>query len=144
MFDRKHIERLLAINGVLPTASDDEIREALFGAHYREDEATLALAVLRESSVVSQKSDGAEKLVHTDGVLNPKEISALLGIDVSVKPLSRPDTRREQVSLSSAHHLVIWLLAIAASLTGVVLAMYLLEFGIFHPTTAGFMYEWGD
>lgn len=142
MFDRKHIERILKINGVSLPAPDEEIRSVLLGARYRDEEVDMALMVLKETITQSdQSADSLQKLIRTDQSLSAKEISKLLGIEVTLTPKSEMRKSPSSPQLTLGHHIVIWLLAAIIGVFGILLAMYVLEFGIFHPSSAILFYE---
>lgn len=90
MFERSHLERVLKINGVSPTAPDEVIRELLISARYSETEIESALSVLRENVVTHDTTlESSHKIFRGDASLNSQEISKLLGIDVNVSQNSR-------------------------------------------------------
>jgi hypothetical protein len=143
MFDRKHIERVLTINGVSLSATDDEIRTVLLGAHYSDDEVATALTALRsnsESGAVSEQGS-MQKLMRTDKNLSAKEISKLLGINVVLPRPSTRSAKSSERSFSVGHHIAVWSLAVIIAVLGIGLSMYALEFGLFHPATALTFYE---
>ncbi|MBY0310016.1 hypothetical protein K2Q16_02655 [Patescibacteria group bacterium] len=143
MLDRKHLERVLKINGVSPTASNDEIRTVLLSAHYREVEVDAALVLLQSSDqgVPASDTDSMQKLLRTDGNLNAKEISKLLGIDIIIPGSTSMATKASDRELSLGHHVVIWSLAIIIAILGLGLSMYALEYGFFHPASVVSFYE---
>jgi len=143
MTDRKHLERLLRINGVVLPAPDESVRSILASAHLNEVEIAAALLLLR-SDVSNQEGNpvmqSAEKLRTTDQRLSAREISQLLGIDVVV-PLAprrspKPERMPPQITVAIA------LLSILVAFIGVGLAMFFLEVGVFHATAAVTPYEW--
>lgn len=143
MLDRKHLERVLKINGVSPTAADEEIRAVLLSAHYRDDEVDMALMVLRENTETkATRVDSLHKLMHTDQTLSAKEISRLLGIEVVVPTMGRPRQMRPGEHSSLAQRTAVAILSVVVALIGIGLAMYILEFGVFHATAAIVPYEW--
>ncbi len=142
MFDRKHLERILKINGASVSASDDEIRVVLRSAHYGDDEIVSALTVLRGGADPSTTGSGIHKLMHTDQVLSSKEISRLLGIDVVLPVTKRRRLHALTEMPTNVQRFVIVLLSIVVAITGLGLAMYLLEFGVFHATAAIVPYGW--
>lgn len=142
MLDRKHLERVLKINGVSPTAADEEIRAVLLSAHYRADEVDMALMVLRENiTTKTTRVDSLHKLVRTDDSLSAKEISKLLGIEVSVPTLGRPRQQVAKTTTTMTERVVVAVLSVVIALIGLGLAMYVLEFGVFHATAAILPYD---
>ncbi len=143
MLDRTHLERVLKINGVTPTAADEEIRAVLLSAHYREDEVDTALMVLRENvDTKVARVDSLHKLMRTDQLLSAKEISSLLGIEVSVPAIHRTKAPSPSAEVSVAQRLLIVILSVVIALMGLGFAMYVLKFGVFHATAAIVPYEW--
>lgn len=143
MLDRKHIERVLKINGVMPTAQDEEIRSVLLNAHYRDDEVTAALTLLHTSGDAAPEiaPNSLNTIMRSDRNLNAKEISKLLGIDIVLPTAASRSTKVSERTLSLGHHIVIWSLAVLIAALGIGLSMYALEFGLFHPATAFTFYE---
>ena len=86
MLDRTHLERVLKINGVSPTAADEEIRAVLLSARYRDDEVNMALLVLRENvDTKAARVDSLQKLMRSDQLLSAKgarQRAILLVIDL--------------------------------------------------------------
>lgn len=141
MMDKNHIERVLKVNGLSSAASDSEIREILLGAHYRESEVDSAISILRNNlSAESAQVGSTHKIFNSDSVLSSGEISKLLGIDVRVSEIG--DTPKKNSStMGFLGHMLIWLIASMVAVFGVVVAMYTLDFGIFHPTAAFMFYD---
>jgi hypothetical protein len=143
MLDRTHLERVLKINGVSPTAADEEIRAVLLSARYRDDEVNMALLVLRENvETKTTRVDSLHKLIRTDQLLTAKEISTLLGIEVSVPTMGRRKEQPEATSGAAGQRLAIAVLSVVLALIGLGLAMYIQEFGVFHASAAIMPYEW--
>lgn len=144
MLDRNHIERVLKINGVAPSANDNEIRSVLMAARFHDGEVDAALLILRSTDDASRGPaiDSMQKLLRTDRSLNAKEISNLLGIDMQLIDKSPSATRNSKQTISLSQHVVIWLLAIVISIIGIGLSMYLLHFGFFHPASTVTFYEY--
>ena len=85
MIEKQHIEAFLKANGVKPTASDEEIRSVLISARWEHQEIDTALIVLKEN-IVSHEThvDTLHKVFNSDNRLDSAEISALLGIEVTL------------------------------------------------------------
>ncbi len=143
MLDRTHLERVLKINGVSPTAADEEIRAVLLSARYRDDEVSMALLVLRENvDTKGTRVDSLQKIMRSDQMLSAKEISSLLGIEVSVPAIGRPKEQPAPASVLIGQRLAIAILSLLIALIGIGLAMYVEEFGVFHASAAITPYEW--
>jgi hypothetical protein len=137
MLNRSDIEKVLRINGIAPTAPDEEIRSILLSARYNNDEVDSAIMVLRENTKTSQtRVEGAHKIFRSDEALKPSEISALLGIEVSVDELAVRESRRRDMSGFQSFFVTVVSIMIAAA--GVFFAMYYYQVGLFHPV-AGYM-----
>ncbi len=133
MTDKRHIESILKVNGIAPTAADEEIKSVLLSARFNEDEVDAALMVLRENVKTNEtRVDGLHKVFRTDGGLRPAEISKLLGIDIELTDADSVRTDPRRFSL-----LELVLLSLASSLLAIVcLLMYMYSEGIgwFHPS----------
>ena len=141
MMDKNHIERVLKVNGLSSAASDNEIREILLGAHYCESEVDSAISILRNNlSAESAEAGSIHKIFNSDSVLSSGEISKLLGIDVKVSEIGDAP-KRDTSTIGFLGHMLIWLIASVVAVFGVVVAMYTLDFGIFHPTAAFMFYD---
>ena len=134
MFDKKHIESILKINGLANSAPDEEIRSVLLSARFNDDEVQTAMMVLRENVKTNQTHvDGLHKVFRTDQALLPSEISQLLGIDVNLEtPLERQQTARRYTLL---HVFLLWLTSVLIAVTAVMFYMFSQQIGFFHPTS---------
>lgn len=102
MISREHVERILRLNGVDPSASDEEIKSVLISAKWHDDDAELGVMVLRENKVThKERVDTLHKVFTSDERLKPETISSLLGIDVDMnsKELETLRVRKRQISL---------------------------------------------
>lgn len=134
MIDRKHIERILKINGISPTAADEEIRSVLVSAKWHKDDVETALTVLRENVNTHQtRVDTLHNVFLTDKRLSPEAIKSLLGIDVEVS-----SEQLESLKNSRRHINVMQVLTIAGYASvlaagSIVAVMYWQQIGFFHP-----------
>ena len=109
MLQKSHLERVLKINGVSPTASDEVIRELLISARYSENEIESALTVLRENTVTHDSTlESSHKIFRGDSSLNPQEILKLLGIDVDLTKSGSSSRITKQRSTSHATEIAIF------------------------------------
>ncbi len=136
MIKREHIERLLALNGITPSASDDEIKSLLLSARWKQDDVEAAVIVLRENKTTHEKHvDSLHKVFQSDDRLRPDVVASLLGVhmDVGAADLRRAKKRkRGSVSLQQGASIALFAIVLA---TGFVLfSMWHLEVGIFHQT----------
>ncbi len=133
MTDRRYLESILKVNGLTPTAPDEEIKSVLLSARLNNDEVTAALMVLRENTKTNEtRVDGLHKVFRTDSGLQPAEITKLLGIDVELTSAEtvRTDPRRFTI-------LELILLSLASAVVAIIcLLMYMYSEGIgwFHPS----------
>lgn len=133
MIDRSKIEALLKIQGIPPTAPDEQIRSVLLSAQYDDDEISTAITVLRENKLDNRSHiNGLHKIYRTDNGLKPAEISALLGINVEVSDLQIKNHR--QHGATNAHYFIILGLVLFLAIGGLMFAMFLNQAGPFHPS----------
>lgn len=139
MVQKDKIEAILKINGVTPTAADEEIRSVLLSARYSKDEVDTAIMILRENVKTKEtRVDGLHKVFHSDEHLKANEIAQLLGIEVEIS--DAPLQIRRSRDLSSVQYVVVWIMAVLVALGGISYYMYLHQVGVFHPS-AGI--DWG-
>lgn len=135
MTNRKQIENILKLNGVSPTAKDEEIRSILLSARFDNDEVDTALVVLRENTKTSKnRVDGLHKVFRTDETLNSDEIMSLLGVDVDLE--HRVSAGKKARNITAVNQTILFLTAAIIGLVGIVLYMYVLRMGVFHPSSA--------
>jgi hypothetical protein len=133
MMNKKHLENILRINGVSPTAPDETIRSVLVGAHFHDDEIETALTVLRQNTVTNtSRLDGLHKVFRTDDRLAPVEIAKLLGIEVKVDCPDKFHKNARQEETPPRYSLIVFLAGVF-SVVAVLATMYFLRIGIFHP-----------
>ncbi len=84
----------------------------------------------------TSRMSGLNKMFRTDKSLHPKEVSALLGIDVEVSEV-RIETHRKR-NPSVLQNVIVIILAVLLGTGGLLYAMYEAQAGIFHPTVAFF------
>lgn len=136
MFQKNHIEKILRLNGLEPTASDEEIKSILISARWHADDVDAAILVLRENTVTHQTHiDSLHKVFQSDDRLRPETISALLGIEMDLPAtLSESKKKGSQSRLSSQQIMNITIVSLSLSLIFVLAAMWYLKMGIFHQT----------
>jgi hypothetical protein len=135
MIDRDHIERVLKLNGLQPTAKDEEIKSILLSARYKEHEVDAAIMVLRENKNTNKtKVDGLHKVFRTDELLNSEEISSLLGVDVNLEERVLAGSNARKVTMFS--QVLLSIVAILLALVALLLYMYVSKVGLFHHTSA--------
>ncbi len=134
MLEKQDIEKILKINGVSTNADDEEIRSVLLSARYNNDEVDTAIMVLRENMKThATRVEGLHKVFRSDEALNASEISALLGIEVTVDDI--PQEGRRGREMSSLQSVLVVVVSIILALMGVFGAMYYYKVGFFHPAS---------
>jgi len=136
MLERTSIESLLRLNGVDPTAPDEEIKSVLISARWHKDDVETALLVLRENTKNNtSRVDSLHKVFRSDDQLRPETISALLGVDVSVtKDALNGKNAKLKSHLSLGQMFQIGLVSLSASVVCLLASMWYLQIGIFHQT----------
>ncbi len=133
MTDRRHIESILKVNGIAPTAPDEEIKSVLLSARFNNDEVDTALMILRENIKTNEtRVDGLHKVFRTDSALHPAEVSRLLGIDIDIT-----DDLSQRANPKRFSFFELTLLSVASSLLAIVcllMYMYAEDIGWFHPS----------
>lgn len=131
MLNRNRVESLLKVNGISPTSPDEVIRSVLLSARYTEDEVESAITILREN-VKTNKSrvDGLHKVFRTDQTLKPKEISDLLGIDLSISDTVVRGGKPRRIQ--GSQFVAVCILSVVLALCGVLLYMFLFKVGLFY------------
>ncbi len=135
MIEKHHIENILKVNGLPPTAPEEEIRSILISSRYNNDEIDTAIMVLKKNTQTKMSHvDGLHKVFRTDMGLKPEEISKLLGIDVTIRPESTK--QRVDPTTSLGYHLIIWTLSLITAIIAITIYMYIADIGLFHHTSA--------
>lgn len=135
MIDRRHIEQILRLNGLTPTAADEEIRSVLISARWHKEDVETAITVLRENTTTHKsRVDTLHDVFTTDKKLSPEAIQTLLGIDVEVNSIELESLRKSRESIYIWQILSIFMIAIALAAIFIVFMMYSLKVGIFFPT----------
>lgn len=136
MFERRHIEELLRVNGVPTTAPDEEIKSVLLSARWHQKDVETAMLVLRENTT-SHKThvDSLHKIFSSDSKLRPETISSLLGIDIDIKRGSI-DTNKRYIrrSMTLLKMVQICFVTIVLSVFSILFSMWYFEIGMFHVT----------
>jgi len=134
MVDRKHIESVLKVNGVPPSAPDEVIRSVLLSARYDKDEVDAAIMILRQNTKTNEtRVDGLHKVFRSNDALSAAEISVLLGVDVNLDTIT--NLRQKQKSHAKVQNIVIIILSILLGVAGLLFYMYVYQVGIFYPDT---------
>jgi len=136
MFQRNHIEKLLRLNGVDTTDSDEEIKSVLISAQWHKDDVEAAVLVLRENKTDHKtRVDSLHKVFRSDERLRPETISSLLGIEMNITSKELASRQKHSsAKLPPSHILVVACAALTLSLIFVFASMHYLEMGLFHKT----------
>jgi hypothetical protein len=135
MIERLHIEQILKINGLSPTAKDEEIRSVLISAKWHEDEVETALTVLRENKTNhSTRIDTLHDVFLSDRKLSPEAIHNLLGIDIEVSMHDLENQRDSKKLVSFWQVMTIVFYATILAFGSIIVVMYVQNFGLFHPS----------
>jgi hypothetical protein len=139
MIARSHIESILKANGLPPTAPDDEIRGLLLSARWDNNDVESALLILKGSDTTgSTQVDTMHRVFHTDGHLTPKDISSLLGVDITLtEEQFKADPNKHKKS-QLPQILMIGILALAIVFASLGFLMYQSRDGIFHESKTFF------
>ncbi len=134
MLDRAHIEKLLKLNGVAPTAADEEIKSVLISARWHKDDVETALLILRENLNSHEAHiDTLHKVFRSDEQLDAEMISALLGVDISLTPEAlKSDSQMHRARISFGQMVQIGLVSLSASVICLLASMWYLQIGVFH------------
>lgn len=87
MISKEHVENFLKLNGIPPTAADEEIRSALITARWHKDDVEVALLMLRGKKGGEEEDSeiiAARQLFRSDMRVAPETLSSLLGVDVKM------------------------------------------------------------
>lgn len=134
MIDRRHIEQILKINGLQPTAADEEIRSVLISARWNKEDVETAITVLRENiNTHKSRVDTLHDVFLTDKRLSPEAIHSLLGIDIEVNSSELETLRTSRKNVYLLQMVSIFLIALILAIGFIMTMMYLQGFGPFHP-----------
>ncbi len=135
MLDRAHIERFLTLNGVSPSAPDEEIKSILISASWDEEDVNAAIMVLRENKQGDQaRVDSIHKVFHSDEKLRPELVSSLLGIEMGISSDEIALRRKARAGMTGVEVLRLIGVSITLSLLAILFAMWYFETGLFHVT----------
>lgn len=124
MLDRGHIERVLRLNGLEPNAPDEEIKDLLVNARWREDDVDAAIIILR-SDPRSQNSNTyhIQDALLTERKLAPEMLNSLLGIDVEVNNVAE----RHRSALKRTYHIQLISLVLFSILAALVFLLIVVQ-----------------
>lgn len=133
---KAQVELALRQAGVSSAVSDDAIRTALRSIGWADRDIVMALYVLRQTAPARDAVNCClNKVIRSEAVLTPAEISALLGIEVQVR--NSVVSTREDSGLTTVQVILITLLSVAIAALILTILMYLHEIGPFYVAMAG-------
>ena len=133
MLQKTQIELILKVNGINHTSTEEEIRSVLLSASFKSSDIDTAIMILRENTTTHvSRIEGLHKVFRTNQRLNADEVSALLGIDVSIDELPKEKFPKRQNTSPWIHNTSVVLIAIGLASVGVIFAMYIYDVGLFY------------
>ncbi len=133
MLEKNNIEAFLRVNGIAPTAKDEEIRSVLLSARWNNDEVDTALMVLKEN-IKDQTThvDTLHKVFNSDKRLSAAEISSLLGITVNIDHFEvQPPLETLQKRNDNTNFFIALLLSVSIALSSIGYLMFKEKAGFF-------------
>jgi hypothetical protein len=135
MIEKRNVEAFLKVNGIPPTAKDEEIRSVLLSARWNNNEVDTALMVLKENTKNNETHvDTLHKVFNSDDRLSSAEITKLLGIDVNLSDFEGESLSRKHQSLSTMGNISVLILSLVIALSSIGYLMYKQQAGVFHST----------
>lgn len=135
MIQKTHLENFLRINGIPPTAADEEIRTALISAKWQNDDVEVALMVLKGHTREEDfKVVSARRLLHSDSRIEPEQLSELLGIEIKGRDGHVTEYYSKYVTEErpDSHGILIILGGLVIAAVTLLAGMYLFQVGPFH------------
>ncbi|MEX0918227.1 MAG: hypothetical protein WDZ93_03655 [Candidatus Paceibacterota bacterium] len=138
MYTKGHIEKILRINGLSPTATDEEIKSVLLYARCEDTESIIA--ALRNENVDENKDlCGVQRpstrcnVLLADERLKPETIKELLGIDVEINFSDLDAARARRQSVSTIQLGIIFACSAVCAAIAMFGIMWYYQIGFFHP-----------
>lgn len=132
MIDKKHIEQFLLLNGLTIDAPEDAIRSLLVDAGWHDEDAAMALKLLRdEIAVDAEEAGAAHKTLSSDHKIKPETLASLLGVDVEVESV----TLQHHESLDRKYRSQLFsivVFSVIGALIFLLAAMWYMQVGVFH------------
>ena len=133
MIEKQNLEAFLKVNGIPPTAKDEEIRSVLLSARWNNNEVDTALMVLKENIKNSETHvDTLHKVFNSDDRLSSQEISKLLGIDVRLSDNEIIDLNKNMARTLTHTTALTLVLSVIIALSSIFYLMYKEKAGVFH------------
>jgi len=136
MIQREQIEKMLRVNGVSPTDSEDEIKSVLISAQWHKNDVEAAILVLRENKTDHKTHvDSLHKIFRSDDRLSPEAVTSLLGIEMNMTSKDiKKRHKRERGGMTPFQMLKVTIVSLILSFLFVYAAMWYLHIGMFHQT----------
>lgn len=139
MYDKDRVQKILKINGLSNTSSDEDIRSVLLYAKCENVEN--AITALRDATTSPnddicglQKADAKCNILLADKRLTPEVIKSLLGIDMRVSFEEIDQARAARRSVSPVQMLGIFGWSVLCAALTVFGLMWYYQIGLFHPS----------
>jgi hypothetical protein len=133
MIEKRNVEAFLKVNGIPPTAKDEEIRSVLLSARWNNNEVDTALMVLKENTKSNETHvDTLHKVFNSDDRLSSAEISKLLGIDVNLSDNDVTDINKKHQLSQNSTAVITFILSIIIAVSSIGYLMYKEQAGVFH------------
>ncbi len=135
MIEKRNVEAFLKVNGIPPTAKDEEIRSVLLSARWNNNEVDTALMVLKENMVNNETHvDTLHKVFNSDDRLSSAEITKLLGIDVNLSDHNFADINKKYNQTLNHSALITLILSVVIAVSSIGYLMYQEQAGVFYDT----------
>ena len=133
MIEKRNVEAFLRVNGIPPTAKDEEIRSVLLSARWNNNEVDTALMVLKENVKNNQTHvDTLHKVFNSDDKLSSAEITKLLGIDVNLSNFEAESVSKKYQLIENSSSLIVFILSLIIAVSSIGYLMYQEKAGFFH------------
>ena len=133
MIDKRNVEAFLKVNGIPPTAKDEEIRSVLLSARWNNNEVDTALMVLKENTKSNETHvDTLHKVFNSDDRLSSSEISKLLGIDVNLSDHEGLDLNQKHQLSQNSTAVITLILSVIIAASSIGYLMYKEKAGVFY------------
>ena len=135
MMDRAYLVTILRASGISTSASDDELRSVFSAAGYNEADVARAISIIRTppsatGGVATQS--GMHKILRSNEPLHPSEVSALLGIDMTITEVETKTIRVPRMTI--AEDLLVLFLAVTLGVLSLLAVLYHYKIGPFSET----------
>jgi hypothetical protein len=133
MIEKRNIEAFLKVNGIPPTAKDEEIRSVLLSARWNNNEVDTALMVLKENVKSNETHvDTLHKVFNSDDRLSSAEITKLLGIDVNLSDYEVEGVSQKRQLIENSSAFIVFILSLVIAFSSIGYLMYKERAGVFH------------